>query len=64
MIVKEVIENQLFVWKIHSGGKKDLIYKRWLWRNEGRVFCKYGINFSGKEIDGLREKFNKGEIKH
>lgn len=39
MITKEIIGNELYVW-IFSGGKKSLLYKRWLDKGYGMVMCR------------------------
>lgn len=46
MVTKEVIGNELYVY-IFSGGKKELLYKRWLALDYGMIFCKLG-NFISK----------------
>jgi hypothetical protein len=44
MIVKEIIGDELYVWMNGS-----LLYKRWLKRGYGMVFCKFG-NFTAKDV--------------
>lgn len=51
MIIKKVINNELYVWMNGS-----LLYKRWINQNYGMVFCnKWGNrNFTAKDVEGFK----------
>lgn len=53
MIHKETIGNELYVYMNGS-----LLYKRWLNRNYGMIFCKF-TNFTAKDVEQLKlRKYN------
>jgi hypothetical protein len=47
-MTKVIVNNELYLYM-----NNDLIYKRWLNRNYGMVFCDFG-NFTAKDIENGR----------
>lgn len=50
MIIKQIIDNQLYVW---MNGK--LLYKRWLNYGYGMVFCNIFGNFTAKDVENFKK---------
>lgn len=56
-ITKIIVGNELYVY-IKNNGKKDLLYKRWLNKGYGMIFCnQWGSrSFTAKDVDSLKTK--------
>jgi len=52
MVTKERIGNELYVW-IWVGGKRDLLYKRWLDKGYGVVMDRQP--FTAKDVESFKK---------
>ncbi len=50
MITKQIVDNQLYVYMNGS-----LMYKRWIKRDYGMIFCPLFGNFTAKESESFKQ---------
>ena len=58
MIIKQKIGNELYIY-ISNNGKIELLYKRWINRGYGMVFCNTFGNFTAKDNESFKQTIKK-----